>query len=351
MAHTMSGSGSKVGRNRRDRMPGLVAGALGLILLAAAVVSTVTAGREAALADLDHALTTDAASHAVALTEYFERAQAISLLLAHDSVFQQFETGRGGLSGPQVAAASAQAAEAMGYLEKLYPGGISEACLIDSTGTELARVTGARSPRSRSCRRTSPTTRSSRQPCGCRRATSTRPFPYVSHDTNVWVISNTTPMVTASGRTWGLLHFEVPLDTFRPADDEGEHQGFSAKIVDTRTGQILLDSKRPLVGASQPWPARVGGASGARRPACCRCLRDGGRTARRGGPGVCRAEQRQLVVRGDRHPHQGIGVVQVRSAPRPWRHPWPPCCCWPSAASPCEPATRQSGRVRRATEP
>jgi hypothetical protein len=41
---------------------------MGLVLIAMAIVSTVTAGAEAALADLDHALTTDAASHAVALT-------------------------------------------------------------------------------------------------------------------------------------------------------------------------------------------------------------------------------------------------------------------------------------------
>ena len=221
MAHTMSGSGSKVGRSRRGRMPGLVAGALGLVLLAAAVISTVTAGREAALADLDHALTTDAASHAVALTEYFERAKAISVLLSQDSVFEQFETGRGGLSRPRFVVASAQAAEAMGSMEKLYPGRISEACLIDSTGTELARITGGKiAPVSELSTDEAdhpffaPTMR---MPQGH----VYQAVPYVSHDTDVWVISNTTPMVNASGRTWGLLHFEVPLDSFaRPTTKE-----------------------------------------------------------------------------------------------------------------------------------
>ena len=69
--------------------------------------------------------------------------------------------------------------------------------------------------------------------------------PYVSPDTQEWVISNSTPLVTASGRTWGMAHFEVVLDTFRPGAD-GVNTRFTDLIVDNHTGRVLLDSDQPL---------------------------------------------------------------------------------------------------------
>lgn len=77
-----------------------------------------------------------------AAENYFERARRINLLLAHDSEFRRFEPGvrPAAPTRSHTVADSAAAATAMAYLEQLYPGRISEACLIDSTGTELSRV-------------------------------------------------------------------------------------------------------------------------------------------------------------------------------------------------------------------
>jgi hypothetical protein len=46
---------------------------LGLVLLVGAVASTVQSGRETALDELDHSLSSEAGSTARALQEYFER--------------------------------------------------------------------------------------------------------------------------------------------------------------------------------------------------------------------------------------------------------------------------------------
>ena len=229
----------------RGRLPGLVAAGLGVALLTAAVVSAVAAGRAAALADLDRALSADASSHASALSEYFERAKAIDLLLAHDSVFQQFEPGRGQLSGPQAAAATLRAGQALAYLEKLYPGRTSEACMIDATGTELSKVVRGK---------VAPASQMSNQEADNPFFAPTMALaqghvyqaaPFVSDDTHEWVISNSTPLFTASGRPWAMVHFEVTLDSFRR---NTEDDGFASLIVDNRTGRIVLDSAIPPVG-------------------------------------------------------------------------------------------------------
>jgi diguanylate cyclase (GGDEF)-like protein len=241
--------GSKTPGGLRGRLPGLVMAGLGIGLLCASAFSTVTAGRDAALADLDNTMGADAASHASSLKEYFERAQSIDLLLAHDSALNQFDPGLGARSASQTQAATAQAGKAMAYLQQLYPGRISEACLIDATGTERARVVrGKVAPASEL------STQEAKNPFFA--PTMSLPVgrvfqaaPYVSPDTKTWVISNSTPMIGVSGRTWGLAHFEVVLDTFRPGSDGADNERFSDLIVDNRTGRILLDSSRPVVGA------------------------------------------------------------------------------------------------------
>ena len=231
----------------RGRVRGLVAVALGVVLLSAAVVNTLTAGHQTALADLDRALSTDAASRVNVLAEYFDRAQSINLLLAHDSVFQQFAPRQGELLAPRAGAAAVQAGEALAYLETLYPGRISEACMIDSTGTEHARVVqGVIIPASQMSHKEAsnpffaPTLR-------LPKGHVYQAAPYVSQDTHEWVISNSTPLAGASGRAWGMVHFEIPLDSFRPGT--GGERAFSALFVDNRTGHIMLDNTRPLVGA------------------------------------------------------------------------------------------------------
>ena len=232
----------------RDRLPGLVTAVLGVALLAGAAASTVTAGREAALADLDRALSADAVSHASALKDYFERAQSIDLLLAHDLAFQQFAPGRAQMSGAQAGVASLQVGKALAYLEKLYPGRISEACFIDATGTEQARVVGGRIIPAWEMSRKEATNPFFAPTLRLPQGHVYQAAPYVSQDTHEWVMSNSTPLVTANGRPWAMVHFEVTLDSFRRG--VGDQDSFPALIVDNRTGHVVLDSGRPLVGSA-----------------------------------------------------------------------------------------------------
>lgn len=221
--------------------------ALAVILLTVAIVNIVGAGRAAALGDLDHALTSKASLNALALQEYFDRGRGIALLLAHDSALRQLEPGR----GPAGGVASAQASEALAYLVQLYPGRISEASLVDRTGTELARVVrGNVAPAAKL------STQEADSPffAATMRLPPGRVYqsaPYLSPHTGQWVISNSTPMATSAGRPWGLVHFEVALDSFRATGtDAGRRRGFAITIMNTRTGMNLVESGQPAGGTT-----------------------------------------------------------------------------------------------------
>ncbi|MDQ1536987.1 MAG: hypothetical protein QOE58_1380, partial [Actinomycetota bacterium] len=229
-----------------SRLTALVSALLGFVLLGAAAASAVAAGQDAKRNDVDQALSFNAASQAAALKEYFERAESIDLLLANDSVYQKFNPGLGRLSPARSREAAAETGRSMAYLEKLYPDRISEACFIDAAGTELGRVVRGRvAPASEMSMAEkgnpffAPTMRT---PEG----SVYQAGPYVSQDTHEWVIANSTPLVAGEAKPWGMVHFEVALDTFRPHPDR--QRGFSAFIVDNRTGHVVLDSSQPLVG-------------------------------------------------------------------------------------------------------
>ncbi|SNT06546.1 diguanylate cyclase (GGDEF) domain-containing protein [Geodermatophilus pulveris] len=229
----------------------------GAALLAVAVGTTVKSGQAAAQDDLDNRLHTVSSLTAAELGEYFDRARSIELLLADSATFRAFEPdgapGSHHLTGaaevPLVLdPAAKEAAEAMAYLEELYLDRISEACLIDANGHELARVVrGIVAPpeelshEEASASFFAPTMQ---LPAG----RVHQALPYVSPDTGLWVISNTTPMVGASGQPWGLVHFEVALESFRPQVTDAQH---NISIVDVGTGRVVLDSSRPL----DPTPA------------------------------------------------------------------------------------------------
>ncbi len=248
MSSTGTPSGRRFVAGFRGRLTRVVTALLGVGLLAVALASTVAAGRASAVDDLDHELTTRATASAAALSEYFDRARSINLLLANDAAFDGYRPGE--VAGDLAPAASGDSANrAMAYLETLYPGRISEACLIDRDGVELARVVEGEIASGTDLSGDesgnpffAPTLR---LPAG----RVYQAAPYVSEDTDQWVISNSTPMVDAAGVPWGLVHFELALDTFRPAADS--RSGYSAAIVDTRTGRLLLEDDRPL-GVDEP---------------------------------------------------------------------------------------------------
>jgi hypothetical protein len=65
--------------------------------------------------------------------------------------------------------------------------------------------------------------------------------PYISPDSQRWVVSNSTPIVVA-GREVALLHFEANLDAVGTRVAAGLAPSMRARIIDTRTNQVIADT-------------------------------------------------------------------------------------------------------------
>jgi diguanylate cyclase (GGDEF)-like protein len=199
-----------------------------------------------AVAALDGALTNTVSAQAQVLEDYFSRAQSIDLLTANSPAFRRFYKTAGERSAKIRAGGPVldEANEALGYLEKLFPDSIGEACFIDRTGPEIARmVRGVRAT-----------------PADLSPDESGAPFfgptfalgqgevyqarPYVSPDTKEWVISNSTLMPTADGSKPAMVHFEVTIESFRKIAASLANQ-FDIVVVEAKTGQVVVDSRRP----------------------------------------------------------------------------------------------------------
>ncbi len=173
-------------------------------------------------------------------------------------------------------------------------------------------------------------------------ADRTGPPGHLSPDTGQWVISNSTPLVGEDGRPRGLVHFEVSLESFRPGSDSGGHEGFTASIVDTRRGRLLVESRRPLGGESlgrdaspqlRRLVARAGATTSATVAGSGRRRAGAERAGQRETPGWSWPPHRAVLPAGRA---RSVRRRSPRRSPR-WR-----CSCWPGAAS--APATAPCAR-------
>jgi hypothetical protein len=65
--------------------------------------------------------------------------------------------------------------------------------------------------------------------------------PYVSPDTNEWVIANAAPIPRVDGVKAAIVHFELTLESIRRAI--GASGDYAIRIADRRTGRILVDTR------------------------------------------------------------------------------------------------------------
>jgi diguanylate cyclase (GGDEF)-like protein len=199
-----------------------------------------------AKAALNGSLANTASAQAQVLEDYVSRARSIDLLTANNPAFQDFYA----LPGSRAAKVRAggpvldKANEALGYLEELFPDSIGEACFIDRAGPEIARmVRGDRaaladlSPDESGAPFFAPTFALSHGQVYQAR-------PYVSPDTEEWVISNSTLMPTRDGAKRAIVHFEVTIESFRKIAASLGSQ-FDIVVVDARSGQVVIDSRTP----------------------------------------------------------------------------------------------------------
>ena len=220
----------------------------GAAVLTGTAVSGVLLERHAQMtrAEADQVLVETAARQASEFDEHFERSRTIALMLAHDNAFSGFYQAPGDpeanaqKGGPLVDRANS----ALGFLETLYPGAIGEACFIDQSGHEYARVVkGTVAPAHELSHEEAsqpffaPTMNS---PIG----TVHHSAPYVSPDTGEWVIANATVVPGVPKPHKALVHFELSIESFRgrlsPTRD-----ALAVQVVDANTGRVLIDSRVP----------------------------------------------------------------------------------------------------------
>jgi diguanylate cyclase (GGDEF)-like protein len=225
-------------RVRRSMLLVLVGG-IALLIFG---ISVALAGRAGALGRERHALAQRSQQQAAALDEYAARAASIILITAHNPAFGDFYQ----LPGDRAARVSAggnvvdEANDALGYLEQLYPDSIGEACFIDDTGAEIARmVRGERAAVA------DLSLEEAQQPFfapsfALPPGTVYHAKPYLSPDTDEWVIANATLVPTEAGRQRAIVHFEVTVESFRRhAVAQGTAQ---LLVVDADTGTVVINS-------------------------------------------------------------------------------------------------------------
>jgi diguanylate cyclase (GGDEF)-like protein len=237
-----------------DRRRGYVwVGALVLALAFLSIAAATAFGRhERNRATLDKALSNEAQKQSEALEHYFARARSLTQVTAANPAFHEFYEEPGDRQQKVLAQDRTikEANSALAYLEKLFPGAIGEACFIDHSGPENARAVSGK---------IAPITDLSPDETGApffKPTFSLRPGqvyqaePYLSPDTHSWVVSNSTPLPTSSGRSPAIVHFEISVESFRrEAADSGSR--FDTAIVEANSGRVIVDTRYPQAKGDQ----------------------------------------------------------------------------------------------------
>jgi diguanylate cyclase (GGDEF)-like protein len=226
------------------RLASILAVLIGLLLVPATLAISAVE-RTQKRAALDTALRGKAQDEAQALDGYFARARSIDLITAHNPGFLDFYTS-GGRASRSAAHRHAltNAIDALNYLEQLYATSIGEACFIDHTGPENARVVRGTPATTKDLSPDESHNPFFRPTFAMRAGQVYQAAPYVSPDTHEWVISNSTLLPTADGSKPAIVHFEVTIESFRrqAASIAGR---YGMRVVDGRTGQVVIDARYP----------------------------------------------------------------------------------------------------------
>jgi diguanylate cyclase (GGDEF)-like protein len=198
------------------------------------VVSQVTdqMGREAQ-ARLDR----HAADEARALHEIMDSASRDIRLARRNEIF---EAALAHTSGPLLAADRVAVEAAITYLGDRYQ--VDEICLIRSGGLEAARWVGGKGVARVS--ELSPDERMNNPAVVPTMPLSDDSFyqtqPYISPDSNRWVIGIATPIILRTGEHAGILHFEIPIERFATEMGTMPFGGTSLSVLLDRSGRILV---------------------------------------------------------------------------------------------------------------
>jgi diguanylate cyclase (GGDEF)-like protein len=236
---------------------------LGLCLLPAGIGAAMGQHGEAKAA-VASGLSRAASEQAELMSDYFARARSINLLVARNPAFRHFyelpgtRIERLQTGGPVVEEVNA----ALRDVEDLFRDSISEACFIDRSGAEVGRMV-----RSERAALDDLSLNESKNPffaptLAMKPGEVHQSAPYLSMDTNEWVIANATPLAVG-GTNVALVHFEVSLESFRRAGERSA-EPVDLAVVDATTGAVIIDSRYPQQVGGQlgrPGDTRFKGAS------------------------------------------------------------------------------------------
>jgi diguanylate cyclase (GGDEF)-like protein len=151
-----------------------------------------------------------------------------------------FQTALADTPGQLLGADREQVEAAITYLGDRYD--VDEICVIRATGLEAARWVGGKGVAL--VADLSPDERQNNPAVVPTLELSDDAFyqtqPYVSPDSNRWVIGIATPIILASGQHAGLLHFEIPIQRFATEMAASSFGGTSFNILLDRSGRLLV---------------------------------------------------------------------------------------------------------------
>ncbi|MGH8938668.1 MAG: hypothetical protein ACRDV2_04880, partial [Actinomycetes bacterium] len=219
--------------------------ALGLLAVTAGVAAGVLAEKAAERLDGDLELT--AASRVAALDDYAERARAVTLVASHSVAFANFYRADGTrqqrVEGQIAGDLMPRVHTALADLGLLFRDSIAAAGFIDRSGAENAEVVRGRvtDPEDLDALRTDPfIERALALPYGKVYSSA----PYRSDATGEWVVSNAAKVDIGPGVSPAVVHFEVTIESFRLAF-YSEDPTVRVRVVDLRTGRVVIDSTKP----------------------------------------------------------------------------------------------------------
>ena len=208
---------------------------------------------------LDRRLAGEAREQSQRIDDYVARARSLTLVTANNPAFREFYEQPGSRRAKVVARGPivTKANEALAYLEELFPGAIGEACFIDAGGAENARAVKGRIAPLRDLSPDETGASFFKPGFALHPGRVYQARPYLSPDTNEWVIANATPIQTRDGSKPAIVHYEVTLESFRR--EAARHaEGVDIAIVDARNGRVLVDSRYPQPAGSKAKLGRPG---------------------------------------------------------------------------------------------
>src|SRR4051812_38515356 len=226
-----------------------------LVVALPLVIASILVGRGQKETSEDRALGFAASQQRQNVANYFSTSASLTRILAKNPSFASFYEipGRRLAKLRGTSNVVRQTNEALAYLETLYPGSIGEACFIDAGGAENARAVKGRVESVAKLSQDETKASFFAPTFALRPGQVYQSRPYVSPDTNEWVVANSAPVELPGRATPAIVHFEVTLESLRLAA-MALNPRFDTLIVDARTGRAVVDTRQSYNGVRSSLP-------------------------------------------------------------------------------------------------